>query len=346
MKNKIRIIAGSVLFLAIIVFFLYYSYLSNLVKPIPAGTVGNTAGNSYNSGLFCEYNGEVYFSNPYDNGSLYSMSLDESNFKKLTSVSVSFLNAGGDYLFFFQKQASGSAGLGFARTLQGVYRSTLSGKDITCLKRCLVFNLQLVDNYLYYLTSGDQGTSFCKLKTDKSDEKILEKNGVNFACAQSDGTIYYNGDERNHYLYRFDTHSDSSSTIWKGNLWYPVYDNGYIYYLDVESDYRLSRYSLSEDVVEILTHDRIDCYNLAGGYIYYQKNSTEDPALKRMTLDGQNVETIMQGNYTNINVAGQYVYFTAFGSDIPIYRTPISGPIAVSSFDGARDAALKYSKTK
>lgn len=346
MKSKVRIIAGSVIFLGIIVFILYNSYFTKLVKPIPIGTVGNTAGNSYNSGLFCEYDGKVYFSNSYDNGSLYSMSLDESSFQKLTSVSVSFINAGGDYLFFFQKQASGAAGLGYARTLQGIYRSTLSGKDITCLKRCLVFNLQLVDNYLYYLTSEDQGPAFCKLKTDKSEEKVLERNGVNFACAQSDGTVYYNGDEKNHYLYRFDTLTDSSSTIWKGNLWYPIYDSGYIYYLDVESDYRLCRYSLSEDVVEILTHDRVDCYNLAGGYIYYQKNSAEAPALMRMSLDGQNAETIMQGNYTNINVAGQYVYFIGFGSDIPIYRTSVSGPISVSSFDGAKDAALKYSDTK
>lgn len=344
MKRKIRILAGCIIFILIIGCMLFTSYRSGLVKPIPTGTVGNTAGNSYNGGLFCEYNGTVYFSNPYDNGSLYSMSEDEDKFKKLTSVSVSHINAGGDYLFYFQKQASGAGGLGYARTLQGIYRSTLSGKDITCLKQCLVFNLQLVDNYLYFLTSGDEGPAFCKLKIDKSIEKVLEKNGINFASAQSDGSVYYNGDERNHYLYRFDTATESSSTIWEGNLWYPLYDSGYIYYLDVENNYRLCRYSLSEDMVEILTHDRIDCYNLAGGYIYYQKNSTKNPALKRMSLDGQNVEIIMEGNFTNINVAGNYIYFTAFGNNIPVYRIPVNGPLVVSTFDLAYDAAMKFKK--
>lgn len=346
MKRNISTIVGFVLCIGVFIFLFYISYSSKMVKPIPKGTVGNTAGNSYNNGLFCEYNGIVYFSNSYDNGSLYSMSEDEKSFKKLTGVSVSHINAGGRYLFFYQNQASGQAGLGYTRTLQGIYRCSLSGKNVTCLKRCLVFNLQLVDNYLYYLTSSDKGPSFCKLKINRKEEKVLTKTGVDFASAQSDGTVYYNGDGKNHYLYSFNTLTDTSSVIWEGNIWYPIYNNGYIYYLDVKSDYRLCRYSLSEDLVEILTHDRVDCYNLADGYIYYQKNSPDTPALKRMTLDGQNVELVLEGNYTNINVAGQYVYFTGFGSNIPIYRTPVSGPVSVSTFLGAEDAAHKYADSK
>ena len=61
-----------------------------------------------------------------------------------------------------------------------------------------------------------------------------------------------------------------------------------------------------------LTHDRVDCFNLAGGYIYYQKNSADEPALKRMALDGSNVEIVASGNYTHINATSRYVYFTAF----------------------------------
>ena len=52
----------------------------------PPGTVGNTAGNLYNSGLFCEYDGTVYFSNAADNGALYSMNVDETEVKKLNTL--------------------------------------------------------------------------------------------------------------------------------------------------------------------------------------------------------------------------------------------------------------------
>ena len=39
------------------------SFFSNRVASVPKGTIGNTGGNLNNRGLFCEYNGKVYFSN-------------------------------------------------------------------------------------------------------------------------------------------------------------------------------------------------------------------------------------------------------------------------------------------
>lgn len=48
------------------------------------------------------------------------------------------------------------------------------------------------------------------------------------------GTIYYNGTQENHYLYALNTSTDSISTLWDGNLWYPIAQGDYIYYMDVE----------------------------------------------------------------------------------------------------------------
>lgn len=344
MKKNIKAIIAGIIIVLIFVLLIVIYILQNRVVPVPASTVGNTAGNANNGGMFCEYNGIVYFSNPYDGGALYSMSPDEGNMKKLISSNVSHINAGGRYLFYYQEGNSGSAGLGYLRGSHGLCRATLNGRNITNLSKELVFNVQLIGNYLYYLTSTGEGPWFYKLRTDKQEKELLANTGWNFACALADGSVYYNGTETNHYLYRYNTESGSTSVAWEGNLWYPVYDNGYIYYLDVAENYRLCRYSLSGDVVEVLTHDRVDCFNLAGGYIYYQKNSTDEPALKRMALDGSNVEIVASGNYTHINATSRYVYFTAFESNTPVYRTPVSGPISVSTFDAAREAALKYAK--
>ena len=47
--------------------------------------IGNTAGNIYNGGLFCERDGKIYFSNDNDDGSLYVMNAnaDLTSVKKL-----------------------------------------------------------------------------------------------------------------------------------------------------------------------------------------------------------------------------------------------------------------------
>lgn len=340
MNKKLKNILIGLITVCVFILFVLLSLLSKRVTPVPAGTVGNTPGNANNGGYFCEYDGIVYFANPYDNHALYAMSPDESHMEKLAASGVSHINAGGNYLFYFQDEASGASGLGYVRSAHGLYRATLKGNKLTCLSKDLIFNLQLIGNSLYYLTSDNTGAKFYKLNTDKSDKTLLAETGYNFACAASDGTVFYNGTETNHYLYKYDTKNDSSSVVWKGNLWYPIYDNDYIYFLDVDADYRLCRYSLNKDIVEVLTHDRVDCYNLAGNYIYYQINDVSSPALMRMTLDGQNVETVAEGNYTHINVTSRYVYFTAYESDIPVYRTPVSGNIYVEKFDAARKAAM------
>lgn len=336
-KVKLTLVLGT-LFLVLLTAGIL-SVLSKRVKMNPSGTVGNTAGNLNNSGLFCEVNGKVYFSNTYDGGSLYSMNPDGTDLRRLLSAKVKFICGDDNHLYYYQQSSSGKAGLGYIRSTFGMYRTSLKGKNTVCLTQDTVFDMQLVDNHVYYTTTGDNGPEFRKVKIDKSENLLLADNAFNPACA-ANGVIYYNGMETNHYLYAWNPQTDSSSEVWRGNLWYPVYDNGYIYYLDVPNNYRLCRYSLAEDRVEILTHDRIDCFNVGSGYIYYQANSATEPALKKMNTDGSQVEIVAEGNYTAINMTSRYVYFQLFGEETPIYQVPI-GTTAVSTFDAALAAAME-----
>ena len=54
------------------VFSVVYHY-QNKTKYNESYVNGNTAGNLYNAGLFCESNGTVFFANPDDKYRLYSM---------------------------------------------------------------------------------------------------------------------------------------------------------------------------------------------------------------------------------------------------------------------------------
>lgn len=311
------------------------AFLSGRVSRIPEGTVGNTAGNLNNDGLFCEYDGTVYFSNARDNGRLYAMNADESGVRRLSELKVRNILAGGRYLFYYQLGEPASSGPGNIVTVKTFNRSNLKGKQDTSLTWDSVVCAQLVDNELYLMTEGANGAPFYKMKTDGSDAVTLADYQVNPACAV-DGTIYYNGTQNNHYLYGFDTASGAVYEIWRGNLWYPVLDGGYVYYLDVAENYRLCRYSLSGDMVEVLTNDRADCFNVGGGYIYYQKNG-DTPQLKCMRTDGTDVKVIAEGNYTKINMTSQYVYFQEFGMESSLYHSYL-GSDSYSEFVPQSDA--------
>lgn len=286
------------------------SFWSKRIPSNPPGTIGNTAGNLNNGGLFCEQNGMVYFSNPADNGSLYSMTIDEKNPTKIYDGNVCNILCGGDYLYYFMREPRGTS-LDKIRVSHSFYRSLLNGDKVTSMSTDVVICGQLVDNSLFLMTTSDNGLSFYRMNTDRSDKTQLTNYMVNPACAK-DGFIYYNGTKTNHYLNALNTETDVSTVLWKGNIWYPVLEGNYFYYLDVEKDYRLCRYDYTKNQVEVLTHDRVDCFNLGNGYIYYQCNSQTTPALKRMHLDGSDVTIIAEGNYTAIHMTSQYVYFKSF----------------------------------
>lgn len=308
---------------------------SKRVSMNPEGTVGNTAGNLNNGGLFCEYDGTVYFSNAYDGGSLYAMNPDETELRRLNTLKVCNLLAGGKYLYYFQTGSAVSSGFGQIQGMKSFDRCELNGKDSTALTKDVVTSAQLVDNYLYLLTATSSGPSFYKLKIDNTDKTELAALSINPACVQN-GVIYYNGVESDHYLYALNTANDTVSEVWAGNLWYPILSGDYVYYMDVENNYRLCRYSLSQNVIEVLTNDRVDCFNVGSGFIYYQKNSNE-PQLICMRADGTNAVVIAEGNYTHINMTSQYVYFQAFDDNTTIYHSYI-GSGSCSSFTAAMEA--------
>lgn len=309
--------------------------------------VGNTAGNLYNGGYFCEADGRVYFANAYDNYALYSMNPDETDLVKFNDGSVSSINAAGNYLYYAQVSGGTVSGeAGKTVRISGIYRSSLKGKSVAGLDRCDIVSMQLCGNYLYYEKYDKQtGTSLDKIRIDKKDKQTVAEGIISPNCFVN-GRIYYNGTAEDHYLHALDVSTDRSSVVWQGNIWNPIVQDNYVYYMDVPENYRLCRYNFSNKVVEVLTNERIDMFNVYDNYIYYQVSSSDSPALKRMMTDGSAQETIRDGVYQNINITSQYVYFNAFKENTPVYKTSTYGPVNVTIFDAAKEAALESQDLK
>lgn len=339
-KNLIIIIS----IFALIILLFVIVMLSGKITMNDENTVGNTAGNINNGGLFCESEDKVFFSNAYDNNALYCMNPDETEMKKLNGNSVSLINSGGKYIYYYMESSKNGKGLGFMGRTAGIYRSDMNGKHTICLDRAYTVSMQLCGNYIYYLdNNGKKNPQLNKIKIDRSDKTSVADYIINPA-SYVNGRIYFNGTQNDHALYSLNTSNDNISSVWNGNIWNPVYQDGYIYYMDVANDYRLCRYSLSDNVVEVLTNDRVDHFNVYDYYIYYQKNSKTEPALKRMIIDGSYNEVIADGNYENINITSQYVYFNMFGESVPVYKTATYGGPNVTTFEAARNAAAENMK--
>lgn len=288
---------------------------------------GNTAGNLNNKGLYCESNGTVYFSNPYDQNILYSMNPDETNVKRLSNIAVSSINADSNRIYFSQNGSISGFGLGYIRNATGMYRCDLSGKNIYCYTKDPVGILSLCGNKLYFQHyEVETGAYMDVTSIEKKESNPLLYSMVSPAGV-ANGIIYYAGNDTDHYLYALDTATNTSSLVWENAVWNPVYQDGYIYYMDLKTNYELHRYNLSTGQVQVLSTDRLDFFNVYGNVIYYQKSSTTNPALKRINIDGTNDEIIKEGVFESVNITSQYAYFNEFSYKTPVYHQSTYGPV-------------------
>lgn len=343
MKKSLRFIIPAVL-LILLIPVIYLKYKSGYLSPIPEDTIGNTAGNIRGEGRFCEYEGKVYFSNPYDKDTLYVMNPDGSGMKKLLNSSVSYINAGGNYLFYYLESKTGGTGLGYIRSTTGIYRCTLKGKQSSCLDNHMATMMVLVGDNLYCQHYDNTNFSTLhKIPAGGSKEEIeLSRDIVETACVAG-STIYYSGLTEDHYLYAWDTKTDTARIVWEGNTCYPTVVGNNVYFMNVDADYRLFRYNLSDGELTALTEERLDFYNIYDNVIFYQTSGTSEPALMRMTLDGGSREVVAGGTYHRINATSTYTYFQPFDDDEIIYRTSTFGPVAVDQFPEAAAAAMENS---
>lgn len=336
MKRKIITTFSIICIVLVFVITAIVVHFSSRIEKNPVGTIGNTAGNLYNGGLFCEDDGYVYFSNPYDSYALYRMRPDETEMEKLVTTETGSINAAGKYFYFYQKGSGSGEGFGYMISTTGVYRAEKENpKQIECLDRILSDTIVLADNTLYYnVAKQAEGVSLKKIDIDGENAEILLNYNITPACV-SNSALYFNNTVDNGHLMQLPLGSKNAVDILAEDVYMPVIDGTTVYYIDIHNNYALVSYDMMEGLKTILSKERTDMYNVTDLYIYYQ-TAGDTPQLKRVSKDGAFSEVVADGAFYNINATSQYVYFQKFGTDRPVYKTPVNGVIAIDTFDAAK----------
>ncbi len=341
--KKAIIIAVSVivLFSVILVISAVFFKRGEKIPSNPSGTIGNIAGNLNNGGIVCEADGRVYFANPYDGGSLYSMNVDETDCKKISSAVATSINVAGHYIYYFQSGSSGAAGLGSVRIPHAFIRSHIDGSKGFTISRDVVVKAQLVGDRLYLEGTADNNHDapyFLGVDTSGENMEILAQFGINPSCASGD-LIYYNNTEGDHNLMVYDTKSGTTAPVLEGDFWNPVIDGGYIYYMVPSEEYQLRKYSLSDRTIEIVVSEKVESFNVLNGYIYYQTMG-DNPHLAFVRTDGSGSTVLANGYYNSISMTSGYVYFKDYFNETSLYHT-VPGSTSYSPVNAALDAALE-----
>lgn len=345
MKKKI-IIASLACIGAILLLVCIYltSHNSRKITQNNQDTIGNQAGNLYNGGFFCEKDGYVYFSNAYDNYALYRMKPDETEMKKLITTQVNNINVAGKYIYYYQFGSGDGQGFGYVIDMTGVYRAEIKKpKNASCLDRIHLDNMLLVGNNLYYDANDSTGVYLKRMGTDGKNDMPLTDYKVTAASA-ANGNIYFVNNVDNFHLMALSTINGSITDVLKEDMYMPIVEGNEVYCIDIHNNYAMVKYNLSTGEKTVLDDSvRTDMFNITSSYVYYQ-TSGNTLELRRIPRSGGNYEVVATGAYNSINVTSNYVYFHQFQADLPIYKCPSNGPVFVTTFDNARDAALSQLK--
>lgn len=325
-----------ILIVCIIVMLLQYS---KKIQMNESPISGNTTGNLNNSGLFCETSQMLYFANAYDNHSLYSYNPDNGKCKKLCDGPVKSINADSHYVYYVREASDNEGTFGFSSAaFKGLYRMELNGKNKTCLYSGSVENAQLINNRIFFQNySNDYGFHLYSIDIDGTNLTEVLEEAVN-PTGYFDNALYFCNTNENHNVMKMNPDTFEEELVYEGNCYFPTIQDNYLYFIDVENNYSLAKVDLTTNEKTTLTTERLDTYNLYGDTIFYQVSDTENPRLKRMKTDGSNMELIQNGVFHDINITNNYTYFTAYNSTVPIYRTPTTGVVDVTTFTEAIDA--------
>ncbi|MBR3308181.1 MAG: DUF5050 domain-containing protein [Lachnospiraceae bacterium] len=304
---------------------------------------GNTAGNLYNGGSFCEHEGTVYFSNPYDGGSIYAFDTNHENMRKVITADASFLNAAGGYIYYFSASSAGQSGLGYVRDGRGVYRVDDKGKRNILLNRCTTDSLLLLGNNLYYTDFGEDEKKpenavvrVSEVSKEGESEGFIIDDHVRLAAAYN-GEIYYAAMTGNHHLFAYNPLTGQSRQLGDFNMYEPVVQGNVVYFLDLDDDMHLKSWFIGDSTTTLISDERIETFNLYGDTIYYQTTADSGYYFKKIRVDGTGETTLKDGVVSNIQVTSEGVYFTDFNSELPLYRIAAGGS-SIMVFQEAADA--------
>ena len=298
--------------------------------------LGNSAGNIYNGGLFCQQDDTIYFNYISDDGGLYSMNAVCENIKKITDKKAVYINADRHYLYYVLASSTlenkKASIMRFSNS--GIYRISQNGSGLKVITGDPSAFLILKGDFLFSQRYNvKEGLTLYQNKIDGEEGRLLYKEAAVPAVVMDD-FLYFVDKSKDNSISHTNLSSYTTRTALKGSYQFPIYMGDYIYYIDLNDHNYLYRMNKDGSDPTLLVNKPCSTYNItnSGKYLYYQISGTSKDRISRMNLENMKSETIKKGDYKQIHVTDNYVFFTD-SKNKQIYKILAEGTTKASTFD-------------
>lgn len=243
--------------------------LSSRLPENPSDYIGNTAGNLYNHGLFAEDASYIYFANLADNYRLYRMNHSLENVECVNTDSVEYLNpdASSAYLYYsrinYRRNTYGNTVFDILDT--GIYRLNLKNKNLTRLYPDACGSVLLGGNTLFYQSYGDDGNFDLEALSvnEKNAKSKLITTDYSVPVNYDNGILYYGDMQTDHYLYSLNPENGSTAPVSDIECYQPIVTPQGTYYLSLKHNYALLFLENGKEEATLITGSPVSAYNIS-----------------------------------------------------------------------------------
>lgn len=333
MHKRTKLIITVGVAIALVTMFFLINLISKKTYFSDPGMIGNTPGNIYNNGLFCENDGKIFFGNYLDQGTLYSMDLSLGNFKKLYNDYALYINADENYIYYSRNnnKKPGQSKNVFTFYNTGLYRITKNGSKLKTLYDYHTGQLMLYDNVIYYQHySDDDGLELYRVGIDGNNSLLLDSSIVSPAGIR-DNTLYYTR-ENDLAIHAMNLLNAGDSLLLDARTYMPIPTGEGIYYISTKENYSICRIDYNGENKTKLVDGMCSTYNISNDerYIYFQRDGGDRNGMYVYDTVTESESLIISGDYKWINVTSEYVFFYDF-SETSVYVYSLDGALSIFS---------------
>lgn len=314
-SNKKTIILFVVL-MCILGLIAFSSFISTAIRTSEPFTVGNTAGNLWNGGLWCETEDYFYFSNIAKSGALCRIDKNLENEELIYDDNACYINADEHYLFYSRRnnlRPKEERSI-FSVYNTGLFRVSHSGKSLNAIAKNPVGAVIVFDNKVFF-QNYDSKKGITLVRTDLAGNDLTELTSEEIIPLSADrGCLYYSGVSEDHGIHKIDVESLETETVYGYKSYKPSAMPERIYFISTDNGYVLASVGHNGNDYKVLVDEFVSFYNVTPDekLIVYQADNTKANYLGIYHTDTGEKEHILDGDFNSLSIVGDYLFFRSF----------------------------------
>ncbi len=243
----------------------------------------------------------IYYINRYDDVTLYSMTTDGSDNRKLNDDWTTWFYVSGDQIYFQYGQED------------GIYVMNIDGSGLQKLNDDTAWNVNVVGDKIFY-SNRDDNDALYSMSIDGSDRKKLIDDRHRMMNVVEDRIYYYGEYSDNKGIYSVKMDGTDKHKLTNDSPFRMLVANGWIYYLNEDDDSKL--YAIRTDGSDRfkVTDDYAFSLNVIGDRIYYKNEN--DYKMYRINTDGSDRKLLSDDKGDWLVASNNRIYYTMTGAFI------------------------------